>query len=282
MKTVAFQREVEWRVIGVAVGVWTISSFLVNALVYRGGVGGKLREFHAATGGVIEPTLIGSLLVLLVFGYVVLVPGRLRLADLGWARQHLAPALVTVVGFWALMQVTLAVIAVTRGWHVTLHPSWQRAGAGPLVGGVLAQVFGNALAEETAFRGFFFTQLRRRTRTLGHLGSIAIAATSSAVLFAVTHVPNRLLVKHIAMSHLVTDQVQLVVAGLLFAMVFVLTRNLFTTTGLHALANDPVPVVAAANETVQGTYVAALCAILLGYGLVRLFSREGKGAAAQQ
>lgn len=282
MQTVAFPQKVEWKAIGVAAAAWTISSFLVNALVYRGAVGGKLREFHTATEGVIEPTLVGSLLVLSVFGYVVHVAGRQRLADLGWIRRDLAPAVVTVVGFWALMQVVLAFIAVTMESNVTVHPSWNRVGTGPLIGGFLAQVFGNALAEETAFRGFFFTQLRLRTGILGRLGSFAIAATGSAVLFAVTHIPNRLLVKHVAMSPLMMDQVQLVIAGVLFAAAFILTRNLLTTVGLHALANDPVPAVAAADETIKGTYMAVLCTLLLGYGLVRLFSAEGKGVAAQQ
>lgn len=282
MKLIESVRKVEWKVIGLAAVAWTTSAFLVNALLYRGGVGDKLRELHAATGGLIEPTLAGSLLVLLMFGYVVLVAGRLRLADLGWLREDLAPALITFIGFWALMQVVLAVIAITKGGHVTLHPSWQHAGPGPLIGGLLSQVFGNALAEETALRGFFFTQLGLRAKNPSRLGSFTVAATGSAVLFAVAHIPNRLLVKNVPIGHLVTDQVQLVIAGLLFALVFVLTRNLFTTVGLHALANDAVPAVAAADEVVKGTYFAMLCAFLLGYGLMRRISAEGKVAAAQQ
>lgn len=282
MKWMESVRKVEWKVVGLAAAAWTISAFLANALLYRGSVGGKLRDLYAATGGLLEPTLVGSLLVLLVFGYVVLVVGQLPLADFGWIREDLAPALITFVGFWALMQVMLAVTTITKGWYVTLHPSWQHLGPGPLIGGVLAQVFGNALAEETAFRGFFFTQLWLRANIAGRLGSFAVAATSSAVLFALTHVPNRLLVKNVAIGHLVADQVQLVIAGLVFALVFVLTRNLFTTVGLHALANDPLPAVAAADEVVKGTYVAMLCAFLPAYGLMRRISMVGKGAAAQQ
>lgn len=282
MKRVKSVRRVEWKVIGLAAAAWTISVFLVNALLYRGSVGSKLRDLHAATGGLLEPTLVGSLLILLVFGYVVLLAGQLRLGDLGWIREDLAPALITFVGFWAVMQGVLAFIAITKGWVVRLHPFWQHLGPGPLIGGLLAQVFGNALAEETALRGFFFTQLGLRANIAGRLSSFAVAATGSAVLFALAHIPNRLLVKNVAIGHLVADQVQLVIAGLVFALVFVLTRNLFTTVGLHALANDPVPAVAAADEVVKGTYVAMLCAFLLGYGLIRLISTEGKGAAAQQ
>lgn len=281
MKRVASLQEAGWKFIGAAAAAWTISAFLVNELLYRDSVNGKLRELHVATGGVLEPTLVGSLLVLLVFGYVVLVAGRLRLADLGWIREDLAPALITFVGFWALMQVVLAVIAITKGSDVTLHPSWQHPGPGPLIGGVLSQVFGNALAEETAFRGFFLTQLALRANVASRVGSFAVAATSSAVLFAVTHIPNRLLVKNVAIGHLLTDQAELVFAGLLFALVFVLTRNLFTTVGLHALANAPVPTVAAADEVVRGTYLAMLCAFLLVCGLMCRISAEGKVAAAQ-
>lgn len=282
MKPIVSQRTVEWRVLGAAAAAWILSLVLVNALVYRGAVGDMLGELRVATGGLIEPTLMGSLLVLLAFAYGLWGAARLRLCDLGWTRRNLAPAIVTVVAFWAVMQVALYVIAVTQGEDVALHSAWQRMGAGALLGGVFAQLFGNALAEETVFRGFFFTQFRLKTQTLGRLGSFAVAAAGSAVLFAVSHIPNRLLVEQEAISHLLADQVQLAIAGLIFAGVFALTRNLFTTVGLHALANDPAPVVAASNETIKGTYLALLCAVLLGYGLLRLLRPPSSAAAGQR
>lgn len=283
MKTAVPQRKVEWKVIAVAAAAYILSLAIVNALASQESpLGGKLRELHAATGGLIEPTLVGSLLVLLVFGSVVFVVGRVSLTDVGWDRRSLGPALLTVVGFWALMQGALAVITITQESRVWLHPSWRGAGAWSLIGGVLAQLSGNALVEETVFRGFFFTQFRLRTQNLGYLGSLAVAATSSAMLFALSHIPNRLFVKSVPMDQLMVDQAQLVVAGVLFTLVFVLTRNLFATTGLHALANDPVPAVAADENTVKATYIILLCAVLLGYSLVRLFSTVGRDAAVQQ
>lgn len=272
---------VERRALVKAAVAWILAVLLVNTLLYRGFMRDLLVELHSATRGLIEPTLAGSLLVLSAFLCVVRVAGGLGPRDLGWARSKVWPALITVVGFWAFMQVGLAASAIIEQGAVSLHPSWQLAGAGAPLGGVLAQVFGNALAEETAFRGFFFTQFRTRTRNRGRIGSFAVAAAGSAVLFAVSHLPNRLLVEQEAIGKLLADQVQLTIAGFIFAGVFVLTRNLFTTVGLHALANDPAPAVDVSNETVKGTYLALLCAVLVGYGLLR-FIRPPSGTSAEQ
>lgn len=267
------------KVLVAAAVAWIVGVFLVNTLLYRGLVRDRLMEFHAATVGLIEPTLLGSLLVLSAFVGVVAVAGGVRPRDFGWNHLQLWPALITVASVWGVMQVALAVIAISQGEDVALHSSWQRMGAGTLLGGVLAQLLGNALAEETVFRGFFFTQLRLRLQHWGRPGSFALAAAGSAVLFAISHIPNRLLVEQEAISHLLADQVQLALAGLIFAGVFVLTRNLFTTVGLHALANDPAPVVEAPSETVKGTYLALLCVVLLNFGLMRAWRMQREPAA---
>ncbi len=279
-------QEVQWKAIAAAAAAWTLASFVVNAVGFRGTVGTTLREFQAVTGGLAEPTLVGSVVVLLVFMIVVVVIGRVPLASVGWVRQDAARALLHVTGFWLLMQGTLALLAVAGGNRIALHPSWRDVGVGTLIGGVLAQVFGNALAEETAFRGFFFTQFLLKARALRQVASVGVAASTSALLFAVTHLPNRILVKEVPIDGLVRDQAQLVFAGVLFALVFMATRNVFTTAGLHALANDPAPLIAATAETVPVSYIALLLAVVVGSWAMRRFRRPGdprcRDGAAQQ
>lgn len=254
---------VSGRTIAAAAAAWILAIFAVNALVFQGAFGTVLWQLHAQTHGLVEPTLVGSLIVLAAFMMVVVVLARVPPAAVGWVPGDAARALPVVIGFWVLMQAALVLSAIAFGGGVTLHPAWTQPGTAAVLGGVLAQALGNALAEETAFRGFFFAQFLLRTRRLRPAAAVATAAAASAVLFAVAHLPNRLLVKQLSPGSLATDQAQLVFAGLLFALVFAATRNLFTTVGLHALANDPAPLVSSAGEVVQVTYLVLLGTVLL-------------------
>lgn len=268
-------KEVEWRGIVAAAAAWIFAVFVVNAVAVRGVVGEALRGLHAVTGGLVEPTLVGSAAVLFIFMITVVAIGRTPLASIGWAPQDAVRSLLPVIGFWLLMQGTLTLIAVASGSPLTLHPSWRDVGAGALIGGVLAQVLGNALAEETAFRGFFFTQFLLKTQALRPAASFGVAALASALLFAASHIPNRVFVKGLPMESLVVDQAQLIFAGVVFALVFMATRNVFTTAGLHAFANDPAPLVATTEEVVQVTYLALLFAMVLGFVMMKKLRQFG-------
>lgn len=269
-------KEASWGGIAAAAAAWTLALFAVNAVGFRGAAGAFLRELQAVTGGLVEPTLVGSAAVLFLFMLAVVAIGRVPLASVGWTRHAAARAFLPVIGFWLLMQATLALLAVAGGDGIMLHPSWRDAGAGAVVGGLLGQVFGNALAEETAFRGFFFTQILLKVRSLRPAAAVGVALSASALLFALSHLPNRLFVKELPIDRLVLDQARLVLAGVLFALVFVVTRNVFTVAGLHALANDPVPLVAATADVVSVTYVALLALLVPGWWIVQRFTRPGR------
>lgn len=262
-------REVPWRVIAAAGAAWLAAASVVNAIGFRGAVGAALGELQVLTRGWVEPTLVGSVAVLVAFMSVVTVVGRLPPRAVGWVGRDAARAIIPVIGFWLLVQVILGVLAVAWGDGVELHPDWHDLGAGALLGGLIAQLLGNALAEETAFRGFFFAQFLLKARALRSGPAVGVAALASAVLFALTHLPNRILVEEMAAGELLADQAQLVIAGVAFAVVYVVSRNVFTTAGIHALANDPVPMFAATPGTVQATYLAVLATAVLGAGRAR-------------
>lgn len=257
--------------------VWAGGVLLVNGLLYRGPARRALDGLERSTHGFLEPTLFGSLVVLGIFLVFLRRTSKLSIRDLGWAREALLPSVGSVLAFWLLLQALLALWLGISARTLELHAGWREPGAMALLGGLLAQLFGNALAEETAFRGFFFVQLLRRwSGVQARWRRISLAALASAALFALTHLPNRLLLQKVETGALLRDQLQLILAGCLFALVLLATRNLFTTTGLHALANDPATLLQATRAEISQIYLALLLAWIVGYGIRTRLRRRGE------
>ena len=170
--------------------------------------------------------------------------GGLRPPDVGWRRSNLAFGLAATVALWLIVNL-LALIGHRGGfaWHSDWTSSWQLS-----TGRALGQLLGNALFEETIYRGFFLTQFLRILRARGHCArrSAWLAALASAVVFAVPHIPNRFMKDRydgIGIEMLL-DQLRLVASGLFASWVYLRTGNLWWTVGLHSLANYPALVVA--------------------------------------
>ncbi|AKC87947.1 CPBP family intramembrane glutamic endopeptidase [Pseudoxanthomonas suwonensis] len=199
-----------------------------------------LRQWQLASGGWVSVTLMASVLLgglqlLVIFG-----PGRQRPGDVGWRRRALGPALLATVGLWAAMQ--LASVAAAWSSGTTLQPAaaWS-TGLGVALGPLLAQLLGTALMEETVFRGYLWPQLARRLAD-GGAGRHApwIGLVASQLLFGLLHVPLQLQAG--AGSEAIVGMVlMLFVVGVVFALLYAATRNLFVAVGAHALGNAPTP-----------------------------------------
>lgn len=248
---------------------WVAASLYVNGVLFQGEPIRALRRVHGATRGLVEPTLVGSFVVLGALGVATLWVGRLRPADLGWIRAHLLPALGATAGFWLAMQAILAALLLLAGQPLGFHPHWMQRGPGGAAGALLAQALGNALAEETFFRGFLLPQLALTFDRLGRKAPRLRAAFVSSAFFALSHLPNRLFLFEMSGWEMAQDQLRLLVMGLLFSTLFLLTRNLFVATGLHVLANQPAPLVNAASGLVESVYLALFSVSLATLPLVR-------------
>jgi hypothetical protein len=74
---------------------------------------------------------------------------------------------------------------------VRINPSWGEVGVGAILGLLVAQLFGNALYEGVLFRAVLLDRLvlKLRDRRWG----FPLALVGSQTIFALLHVPNRLL-----------------------------------------------------------------------------------------
>jgi membrane protease YdiL (CAAX protease family) len=180
------------------------------------------------TDGLVDSTLIGSMLGMLVQLAVMLGMGRLALRDIGIAPRTLAIGAGLMMAMWAVSQ--LVQIAVGGAF---LAPSTDSLGA------LIGQVFGNAFAEEVLYRGFLFIQLvfvaRRFT---GPRRAWIIGLLASQLFFAVTHIPHRWLMQDMHGTELAGNLARVMWNGIVWAVVYVRTGNLGICVISHALSNE--------------------------------------------
>lgn len=211
---------------------------VVNLVFFAGGV---FRPLADATNGWVTGTLIANGIFLLVLvGVVMLIGARLRPYDVGLIRANLLPAVRFTLAIWLLAQGVHLVGALLDHGHVALLPAWSTQGVSVILGALIAQLFGNALFEEIAYRGFLFPQFYlifnalRRHRWL----RCAAALAASQAVFALSHIPNRIYLG-VPAHEIALDLLMLAGWGLLYTLIYLRTDNLFLAVGVHALGNAP-------------------------------------------
>lgn len=210
-----------------------------------------LRAILDAGHGFVSSTLIANLLLLAVVVWLCL--GRWAGAgptDLGLHRRSLVPAALATMALWLALHAAAALVAMARGDLPAAAPgiaSPERARA--LVGGLLGQLFGNALYEEILFRGCLLVQFTHWLTPPGRTATLRIriwALCCSQALFAVQHVPHRLAFgAWDGPAGAAADLAGLFASGLLLAGLYLRTNNLLLVVGLHALGNAPTLLIAA-------------------------------------
>ncbi len=254
-------RETRLHVIIIFIVAQIALSMLANLVFFpRGAFDG----IHRVTGGLINPTLSNNLmwLLLVVMGLFFGI-GKLRPGDVGLLREKVLPAVFVTLGMWILMQLILIAACLFSEGSLAWHKSWEEKGGLVVMGILLGQLLGNALYEEIAFRGFLLPQVyfkcggMRDSLSTRHLGA---ALLISQLIFSLIHIPNRLM-KGVMGAPLLIDLLMLIVMGILFALLYLRTKNLLVAVGVHAILNYPTPLVAAnVNEQLV---VAGLMLLLL-------------------
>jgi hypothetical protein len=178
---------------------------------------------------------------------------------------------------WLVMQFVVAWPLLRAGEPLELDPVWVSAGVLAGVGPLVGQLLGNALYEEVVFRGFLLVQLhkwaRRRLPDMPEL-ALGLALVSSQLLFAIVHIPNRIVSHGVAPGALAPALVLPFLVGILLGLVYYRTGNLFVAIGLHAFMNTPTLLV---GPPERGATVAVGLAIVVALGWP-WFRRVGRTA----
>ncbi|MCK6577942.1 MAG: CPBP family intramembrane metalloprotease [Anaerolineae bacterium] len=211
---------------------------VVNLVFFAGGA---FQPLASATGGLVTGSLVTNLIFITVLvAWLILRHGDLRLSDIGIIPARLPTAVALTVGLWLAAQTVHALAGLLTYGVVEVAPVWNSAGAYMLIGALVAQLCGNALFEEIAYRGFLFPQFFLRLKRLADRRRVRIGAALalSQGLFALAHIPNRL---YLGMPRdaIALDLLTLTAVGVLFTLIYIKTDNLFLGVGIHALGNAP-------------------------------------------
>ena len=237
--------------------------------VFHPGDGQWQQTLYFTTAGLIEPSLILTAALVCMTVLYIRVFGGLRLHNLGLTLQLSRAAIFTAL-LWALTQAALAIWQIATTGEISWSSAWREPGP-TLVLGELISLFGNALYEEIVWRGFIFVQLflllKQREVKRALLKSLLV----SQGLFALMHISFQLITWSFTRSELSQFLTTLLV-GVILAVVYVKTNNLFIAVGFHALFNGPVQLfVPPEQETLFTTTIVTFITVAsLGVALVFL------------
>jgi membrane protease YdiL (CAAX protease family) len=217
------------------------------------------------TNGLVQATLVFSVtrFVLTVVGVAMLL-GRLGARDIGLKWDKMVRGALVVLGVWIAMQLVGMIIGLAATGKVALSPYWTPDRLLPIAGELIAQFLGNEFAEEVIFRGFLLTQvyLLLQPVILGRGRRLTASVFLSQLLFSLSHIPERIASGYTPLGMLFNLTI-VWVWGILFAVLYLRTENLFVAVGVHAQANAPVTVLAMPSEGVAGLLPLALGLVLI-------------------
>ena len=207
---------------------------LVGALILNLGFGltANLVAFGSApvrflaiiTDNWLSPTLVVNVLALgIVVGGWLMAVGRESPSSLGLRRSTLGRGVWCCAATWITIQAVAAIGQLGSGQPLS---SAAASGALPVL---LGQLAGNALYEETFYRGYL---IRALTPEVG--GRTWTAVLAAAALFGVMHIPNYW-VRGVPMGLLIPATL----VGVIFGFLYLRTGNLWLCIGLHSLLNAP-------------------------------------------
>lgn len=197
-----------------------------------------LNDLRRGSAGLLQPTLILNWLamLLIVLGLFFMI-GRLRPVDVGLNIAQLWQAAGITAAIWIIVQLILWTAGAIAGQQLDVRPTPPGIEATYLVGIFLAQLLGNALYEEIAFRGFLLPQFFIRFRKKDSKAPLLRAILASQFIFALVHIPMLL---SRGGNHWVS-LTWIFAGGIFLALLYIRTENLFLTIGLHTLINAPTP-----------------------------------------
>lgn len=277
-------KETRWTVIFIFLIVTPVISILQNFVLYKNqSCLNVFRAIAQATNGLVLPTLVCNLLsIAFIIVLLFMIIGELRPKDMGLHGRKILHAVMITALLWLLMNAVFAVASLMVNSSLAWQPSWDTQGVPVVIGKLISHLFGNALYEEAAFRGFLLMQLYlkfsgRQSKITTRKMVLALLISQS--YFSLIHIPNRL-ANNGFHALLFLDLLGLLIMGILFALLFLRTQNLFLVVGCHALLNTPTSLVKSPfNEQILPAVFMILILVFWPYILKRIRNGENKNTS---
>lgn len=262
-------KETSWLAILLFYVLYCIAATLINLVVFKSNI---LDPIYSLTYGLINQTLIVNIVDIIIFIVIIILKsGKLTFFDIGVKKNRLLSAVVAIVTLWVFMQVLNIIIELIIDGKPIFNNEWYKYGVTGMFGEFIAQLFGNCLFEEIAFRGFLLVQICKKLRNTKW--NLFIGVVVSQLLFAIMHIPNRIY-SGMDIFEILPSIIIVFIIGLLFASVYLVTDNLFLVIGIHTLLNTPLLVF----NGLMSIWVIAISTIIILIIWDRTFGKLNKDA----
>lgn len=236
-------REVKWFIIIVLLLVSPVFSYLqLFVLIQNETTLNIYRTISRATGGLLLPTLVYYLIMIFFVIFILFMCiGKLKLREIGVHSNKLKTGILFTFIFWCTTVFIAGISSVVATGSLSWNPIWAEKGFLVVIGILLGQLLGNALYEEIVFRGFLIPQSYlkvRGSREMLDKKKLIIALILSQIVFSLIHLPHRIL-HNVTGYMLFVNLVGVFLLGIIFALLYLRTKNLFIVIGLHSLMNCP-------------------------------------------
>ena len=244
-------KEAPWKIILVYLLVSTCLTSLINLVLFPSPFFDPIAN---ATGNLIDATLQANVLNILLFVLIVFGWGKLRPIDVGLDWSKVKHGLSLTALLWIATQAIILLINWING-DIRLDPVWSERGVTAVLGALIAQLLGNAFAEEMEYRGFYLSQFYLKIKTQNEGDRRIWSVFAMLILFILSHIPN-LIFRGYALAGLPLDFTLLFIWGLVFTVVYLVSGNLFLAIGVHALMNKPTMIT-------EATFPAGILVVIL-------------------
>lgn len=261
-------REVSWSIILGVVVVFVGTSLLNHFVLTRYKV---FFNLHGMTKGLIHPILLYDLISLAIICFIIFGWGHLKPREVGCLKTALKPALLFFLGFWLVAQGCFALLSLLSTGTLEWNIAWQQ-GWPAVIGFLLAHLFGTAVYEDLAFRGFMLPQLFLKfggspeNQTRRHL---IYAILVSQIVFSLVHIPT-LIYTGANFGLIIARLGACLFLGVIMALLYLRTGNLFLIVVIHALIDTNTSLFGVADWVEHAIYTFLMILVLIFWPVFRI------------
>jgi membrane protease YdiL (CAAX protease family) len=230
---------------GSTIGLFLVLSFLVlGAFLAVYWIGFIQMGHHSIDRSVYRILGLNTLLISWPIVGVLLWYEKLSLQDIGIAWRKLPFAMLLWVGIWLLVQGIELVAGLLLRGNAKIDPAWSGGGLA-IVGLLAGHLFGTALYEEMAFRGFLLRQCFLNLQGWSKNRQVLLASVAilvSQLAFTLFHVPWKLVTQGWS-ANTRGELSGVLLTGIVYSLLYLRTDNLFLIMGVHALGNAPTSLI---------------------------------------
>lgn len=213
------------------------------------------------TEGIVDSLFVLSLIKVAFVGFGVMFwIGQFRGRHLGLGWKKFKTGVLATFFIWAMLQLIIVAYDMITASELGYFSNWQGTGSINIIGGFILYAIGKAFFDELTYRGLLLPQLHLKCQRYLKLDPriiLGIAIIISQTIYLIIQLPLISLFTSTSISSAMTFT-SLFFLSIISSLIYLRTKNLYITIGLHAIWYQPIFVAAPA---IPHTFILVLLAI---------------------